>query len=92
MDKVRLVLYANGKIVRKDDGIGYDRQAVAVVSVMRDLSYEQLIAIVCCYLKIDRMTHRVELLQRVAVGEGNNLYFDAMFVGDDDAVEELLNS
>ena len=92
MDKVRLVLYANGKIVRKDDGIGYDRRATAVVSVLRDLSYEQQIAVVCRRLKIDRMMHRVEFLQRVAVREGNNLYFDVVSVGDDDAVEELLSS
>ena len=70
----------------------YDRQAAAVVSVVRDSSYEQLLAIVCRRLKIDRTTHRVELLQRVAVGEGSCLYFDVVFMGDDDAVEELLSS
>ena len=88
MDKARLVLYANGRIVKGNDGVRYDTQAAAVVSVVRDSSYEQLLAIVCRRLKINRTTHRVEILQRVAVGEGNCLYFDVIFVGDNDAVEE----
>ena len=40
MDKARLVLYAYGKIVRGSDGVSYDQQEAAVVSVLRDLSYE----------------------------------------------------
>ena len=40
MDKVRLVLYADGKMVKGNGGVSYDKKATVVLSVSRDSSYE----------------------------------------------------
>mgnify|MGYP004685511861 CR=1 FL=1 len=89
MDKAKFILYAHGNIVQGDEGFCYDKRPVAMVSISRNSTYEQIVEIICNRLKVNRCTHRVELYHRVAIGD-RTLHYDIIPVTDDDAAQEML--